>query len=161
MPRQPYPGCQASSGAYKVPEARADKAKPRPQEPCKTPDISPRERAGQDSIARAAPAGHSAPMPIPSRARTTNRKVKLGENPARKLQIEYQKMEIISGARRPSRSASQPDAVAPPRRMISVTEKIAVTSISGTPNSCDMGTMMRRKTVKSNASSVQPSHAAM
>ena len=70
-------------------------------------------------------------------------------------------MEIISGARRPSRSASQPDAVAPPRRMISVTEKIAVTSISGTPNSWDIGTMMRRKTVKSKASSVHPSHAAI
>src|SRR6185312_8260441 len=150
----------ASSGAYKVPYARADKAKPSPQDPCRMPDIRPRDRAGQDSIARAAPAGHSAPMPMPRRARTMNRKAKLGENPASRLQIEYQRMEIISGARRPSRSASQPDAVAPPRRMIRVTEKIAVTSINGTPNSWEIGTMMRRKTVKSNASSVQPSHAA-
>src|SRR6185369_7829988 len=134
---------------------------PSPQEPCRIPDISPRERAGQDSIARAAPAGHSAPMPMPRSARITNRKAKVGESPAAKLQMEYQKMEIISGARRPSRSANQPEAVAPPRRMMSVIEKIAVTSINGTPNSFEIGTMMRRKTVKSNASSVQPSHAAM
>ena len=99
-------------------------------------------------------------MPMPNSARITNRKVKLGEKPARKLQMEYQRMEIIRGARRPSRSASQPDAVAPPRRMTSVTEKIAVTSISGTPNSCAIGAMIRRKTVKSKASSVQPIQAA-
>ena len=54
----------------------------------------------------------------------------------------------------------QPEAVAPPRRMISVTEKMAVTSISGTPNSCAIGAMMRRKTVKSKASSVHPIQAA-
>ncbi len=115
---------------------------------------------GQDSIASAAPAGHSAPIPMPSKALATNRNVKLGESPAARLQTEYQRMEMISGARRPNRSANQPEAVAPPRRMTSVTEKIAVTSISGTPNSCAIGAMIRRKTVKSNASSVQPIHAA-
>ena len=99
-------------------------------------------------------------MPMPNIARITNRKVKLGEKPARKLQMEYQRMEIIRGARRPIRSASQPDAVAPPRRITSVTEKIAVTSISGTPNSCAIGAMIRRKTVKSKASSVHPIQAA-
>ena len=31
-----------------------------PQEPCKTPLMNPRERIGQLSIAKAAPAGHSA-----------------------------------------------------------------------------------------------------
>jgi hypothetical protein len=70
-------------------------------------------------------------------------------------------MEIISGARRPIRSANQPEAVAPPRRAISVTVKIAVTSMSCTPNSCAIGDMISRKTVKSNASSVQPSQAAI
>ncbi len=99
-------------------------------------------------------------MPMPSSARITNRKVKLGEKPASKLQIEYQRIEIISGARRPSRSASQPDAVAPPRRMISVIEKIAVTSISGTWKYCAIGAMIKRKTVKSKASSVHPIQAA-
>ena len=89
--------------------------------------MKPRERTGQDSIANAAPAGHSVPMPIPSKALARNRKVKVGERPAARLQKEYQRMEIISGARRPSRSANQPDAVAPARRMISVTEKTAVT----------------------------------
>ena len=123
--------------------------------------MKPRDRAGQDSIASAAPAGHSAPIPMPSSARTTNRNVKLGEKPARRLQIEYHRMEIISGARRPIRSANQPEAVAPPRRIISVTVKIAVTSMSGTPNSCAIGDMISRKTVKSNASSVQPSQAAI
>src|SRR6267154_1984812 len=78
-----------------------DSAKPRPQDPCNTPLIKPRDRAGQDSIASAAPAGHSAPIPMPSSARTTNRNVKLGEKPARRLQIAYHRMEIISGARRP------------------------------------------------------------
>jgi hypothetical protein len=37
------------------------------------------------------------------------------ENPATKLQIEYQAIEIISGNFRPTRSASQPLAVAPIR----------------------------------------------
>src|ERR1700742_5051356 len=101
-------------------------------DPCNTPDMKPRERAGQDSIARAAPAGHSAPMPMPSNARKKNRKAKLGEKPAMKLQTEYHRIEIISGARRPIRSAIQPAIVAPPRRMIRVTENTAVTSASGT-----------------------------
>src|SRR6476619_3552465 len=161
MPRQPQPGCQASSGVYNRPYAAADNAKPSPHEPCSTPDMKPRDRAGQDSIASAAPAGHSAPIPMPSSARTTNRNVKLGEKPARRLQIEYHRMEIISGARRPIRSDNQPEAVAPPRRIISVTVKIAVTSMSGTPNSCAIGVMISKKTVKSNASSVQPSQAAI
>ena len=59
--------------------------------------MNPRERTGQDSIANDAPAGHSAPMPIPSIARKKNRNAKLGEKPAMKLQIEYHRIEIISG----------------------------------------------------------------
>jgi len=69
-------------------------------------------------------------------------------------------MEIISGALRPIRSAIQPAAVAPARRIHSVTVKTAVTAVSGTPNSCEIGSMIKRKIVKSNASSVQPSQAA-
>ena len=83
------------------------------QEPCSTPLMKPRERAGQDSMASDAPAGHSAPMPMPSSARNRNRNQKVGEKPAMKLQIEYHRIEIISGVLRPIRSASQPDAVAP------------------------------------------------
>src|SRR6185437_13222903 len=97
--------------------------------------MKPRERAGQDSIASAAPAGHSAPMPMPSKARKKKRKAKVGEKPAMKLQIEYHRMEIIRGFLRPMRSASQPDAVAPAKRS-------------------------HRVIVKSNVTSVQPSHAA-
>src|SRR5689334_21496796 len=122
--------------------------------------MKPRERAGQDSIASAAPAGHSAPMPMPSRARKKKRKAKVGEKPATKLQIEYHRMEIIKGILRPMRSANQPDAVAPTRRNHSVIVKTNVTSVIGTPNSLLMGNMINRKMVKSNASSVQPSHAA-
>src|SRR6516165_8750024 len=133
---------------------------PRPQAPCSTPLIKPRERAGHCSIANAAPAGHSAPMPIPRSARNTNKNMKVGEKPAMKLQIEYQRIEIISGIFRPTRSASQPEAHAPTRRIHKVIVNTAVTSVSGTLNSCAIGTMMRRKTVKSKASSVQPSHAA-
>src|SRR5437763_4193446 len=86
-------------------------------EPWSTPLINPRERIGQVSIASAAPAGDSAPMPIPSSVRNTRRKVKVGENPAMKLQIEYQKIEIISGNLRPTRSASHPEATAPTSRI--------------------------------------------
>src|SRR5262249_32705779 len=71
----------------------ADSAKPMPQEPCNTPLMKPRDRIGQDSIASEAPAGHSAPIPMPRAARKKNRKVKLGEKPAMKLQTEYQRME--------------------------------------------------------------------
>src|ERR1700719_2814666 len=98
------------------PSASADTATPSPHEPCRTPLMKPRERAGQDSMARAAPAGHSAPIPMPSKARKKDRKQNVEENPAMKLHSEYQRMEIISGAFRPMRSAIQPAAVAPPRR---------------------------------------------
>ena len=69
-------------------------------------------------------------------------------------------MEIISGILRPTRSASQPDAVAPTKRSQSVMVNTAATSVSGTLNSLAIGTMISRKMVKSNASRVQPSHAA-
>jgi hypothetical protein len=64
---------------------------------------------GQDSIVNDAPAGHSAPIPMPRRARTKNRNAKFGENPAMKLQIENHRMKIISGIFRPTRSANQPE----------------------------------------------------
>ena len=71
-------------------------------------------------------------MPTPSNARKMNRNRKVGEKPAMKLQIEYQRMEIISGFFRPIRSDSQPEAVAPSRRTHSVMVKTAVTSVSET-----------------------------
>src|SRR5215510_11027008 len=134
--------------------------KPILHEPCKTPLIKPRERCGQVSIASAAPAGHSAPIPIPSSVRNTSKNMKVGENPAMKLQIEYQKIEIISGSLRPTRSASQPDATAPTSRIHKVSVKTIATSVVGTWNSSAIGLMISRNTVKSNASRVQPSHAA-
>src|SRR5438067_8744052 len=124
------------------------------------PLMIPRDRAGQDSMARAAPAGHSAPMPMPSSARKRNRNQKLGAKPAMKLQSEYHAIEIISGVLRPTRSASQPDPHAPTRRIHSVIVKTAVTSVKETPNSLAIGTMISRNTVKSNASSVQPNQPA-
>ena len=99
-------------------------------------------------------------MPMPSRVRNTSRNSKVGENPAMKLQIEYQKIEIISGALRPTRSASQPDATAPTSRIHNVRARIHATSLTGTPNSSAIGFMISRNTVKSNASRVHPSHAA-
>src|SRR5262249_46913477 len=137
-----------------------DSRKPMLHEPCKTPLINPRERIGHCSIASAAPAGHSAPMPMPSRVRNTNRNTKVGEKPAMKLQTEYQKIEIISGSLRPTRSASQPEATAPTSRIHKVSVKTIATSVVGTWNSSAMGLMISRNTVKSKASSVQPSHAA-
>src|SRR5271166_927790 len=129
-------------------------------EPCRTPLMKPRERCGQLSIARAAPAGHSAPMPIPSKVRKINKNKKVGENPAIKLQIEYQKIEIISGVLRPIRSASQPEATAPTSRIHKVSVKTIATSVVGTWNSSAIGLMISRKTVKSKASSVHPNQAA-
>src|SRR5215831_14273613 len=109
-----------------------DSRKPMLHEPCRTPLIKPRERCGQVSIASAAPAGHSAPMPMPSKVRNTSRNKKLGENPAMKLQIEYQKIEIISGVLRPIRSASQPDPTAPTSRIHRVSVNTIATSVVGT-----------------------------
>src|SRR5881227_2744287 len=137
-----------------------DSRKPMLHEPCKTPLIKPRVRIGHCSIAKAAPAGHSAPMPMPSKVRNTKRNQNVGEKPAMKLQIEYHRIEIISGVLRPTRSASHPDAVAPSRRSHNVTVNTKVTSTSGTLNSLAIGTMINRKIVKSNESSVQPSQAA-
>src|SRR5580765_4119844 len=122
--------------------------------------MNPRERAGHVSIASAAPAGHSAPMPMPSSARNRNRNQNVGAKPATKLQMEYHKIEIINGVLRPIRSASQPEATAPTRRIHNVMVKTTATAVSGTPNSLAIGTMISRKTVKSKASSVQPNQAA-
>ena len=99
-------------------------------------------------------------MPMPSNARNRNRKKKVGENAAMKLHSEYQAIEIISGFLRPIRSASQPEPVAPTSRIHRVMVKTAVTAVSGTWNSCEIGSMINRKIVKSNASRVQPSQAA-
>src|SRR5580704_10144212 len=116
--------------------------------------MKPRERIGHCSSASDAPTGHSAPMPMPSSARKKNRKAKLGEKPAMKLQMENQAIEIISGFLRPMRSASQPEPVAPTRRSHSVKVKTAVTAVSGTWNSSAMDTIMKTKIVKSKESSV-------
>src|ERR1051326_7959793 len=94
-----------------------DSRKPMLHEPCNTPLMKPRERIGHCSIASAAPAGHSAPMPMPSSVRNTRRNQKVEEKPAMKLQIEYQKIDTIGGVWRPIRSASQPDAPAPTSRI--------------------------------------------
>src|SRR5215472_4787557 len=104
-----------------------------------------RERTGQVSIASAAPAGHSAPMPMPSSARKRNSRKKLGARPARKLQTEYQAIEIISGVLRPIRSASQPLAVAPRSRIHRVTVNTAATSGTGTLNSFAIGAMSQQE----------------
>src|ERR1700732_1425743 len=93
--------------------------------------MKPRERPGQVSIARAAPAGHSAPMPMPRRARNRNSRKKLGARPARKLQTEYQAIELIRGVLRPIRSASQPLAVAPISRIHRVIVNTNATSEIG------------------------------
>src|SRR6266581_4277661 len=131
-----------------------------PQEPCITAPIKPRERTGQVSIASAAPAGHSAPIPMPSSARNRNKRKKLGDRPARKLHTEYQIIEIISGVLRPIRSASQPLAVAPTSRIHRVIVNTAATSGTGTLNSCAIGAMINRNAVKSKASRVHPAQAA-
>ena len=122
--------------------------------------MKPRERTGQVSIARAAPAGHSAPMPMPSSARKRNSRKKLGAKPARKLQTEYQAIEIISGVLRPIRSASQPLAVAPISRIHRVIVNTAATSGTGTSNSLAIGAMINKNAVKSKASRVHPAQAA-
>src|SRR5690349_13566902 len=137
-----------------------DSRNPMLHDPCNTPLIKPRVRIGHCSIASAAPAGHSAPMPMPRRVRKIKRNRKVGEKPAMKLQIEYQKIEIISGVLRPMRSASQPDATAPTSRIHRVSVKTIATSAVDTWNSSAIGLMIKRKTVKSNASSVHPSQAA-
>src|SRR5439155_23984250 len=143
-----------------MPYTPLDSRNPRLHEPWRMPLMIPRDRAGQDSMARAAPAGHSAPIPMPSRARKRNRNQKVGEKPAMKLQSEYQAIESMSGILRPTRSASQPEAHAPTRRIQSVMASTADTSVRETPNSLEMGTMISRNTVKSKASSVQPNQPA-
>src|SRR5437660_2311281 len=137
-----------------------DSRKPRLPEACRTPLIKPRERTGHDSMTRAAPTGHSAPMPMPNNARNSSRNQRVGENPAMKLLSEYQAIEIISGVLRPIRSASQPAPTAPTRRIHKGIVRTNATAASGTSNSWAIGTMIKRNTVKSKASSVHPSQAA-
>ena len=113
--------------------------------------MNPRDRCGQVSIASAAPAGHSAPMPMPRAVRNSSSNQKLGARPARRLQTENQAIEIINGFLRPIRSASQPEAVAPTSRIHNVKVKTTATSVSGTPKSLEIGTISSRKMVKSKA----------
>ena len=109
--------------------------------------MKPRERIGHVSIARDAPTGHSAPIPMPSSARKKNkRNAKLGEKPAMKLQAENQAIDNISGVLRPMRSASQPAPVAPISRNHKVKVKTAVTAVSGTPELlCDAPCQQQRR----------------
>lgn len=123
--------------------------------------MKPRERWGQVSIASAAPAGHSAPIPIPNALRNSSNNQKLGARPASRLQAENQAIEIINGFVRPIRSASQPDAVAPTSLIHKVNVKTTATSVRGTPKCFEIGTIRSKKIVKSKESSVQPSHAAI
>jgi hypothetical protein len=123
--------------------------------------MKPRVRIGHCSIASAAPTGHSAPMPMPISARNKNNSRNDGASPASRLATEYQAIEIISGFLRPIRSASQPEAMAPTSRIHSVIASTAVTSTSGTLKVCEIGSISNRKIVKSKASRVQPSHAAI
>jgi hypothetical protein len=60
-------------------------------------------------------------------ARNRNRNQNVGENPAMKLQAESPRIAIISGLFRPSRSLSQPDVVAPIKRIHSVMVNTKVT----------------------------------
>src|SRR5262249_39970881 len=99
-------------------------------------------------------------MPMPRSARNRNKRKKLGASPAGKLQTEYHPIEIISGALRPIRSASQPLAVAPTRRIHRGIVSTAVTSVTGTSNSLASGTRIDRKAVKSQASGAQRAQAA-
>ena len=78
-----------------------------------------------------------------------------------KLQAEYHRIDIISGARRPILSAIHPAAMAPTNRIHIVSDPTSTTRVRSALNSLAMGTSRNRKTVKSNASSVQPSQAAM
>src|SRR5579875_891684 len=104
-----------------------------PSEPCRTPLMKPRERAGQLSIAKAAPTGHSAPKKKPNNARKKKRNVKLGAKPEMKLQNENPRIEIISGTLRPTRSANQPAAVAPTSRIHNKTVSMNAVAVRGTP----------------------------
>ena len=106
MPRQPM----VSLNSAKI---RADRAKPMPQEPCSTPLMKPRERM-RPGFHRQGGSQRAPAPPMPRAARKRKRNLKVGEKPAIKLQIGSQRIEIISGVFRPTRSASQPDAVAPP-----------------------------------------------
>src|SRR5215471_3115706 len=81
-------------------------------------------------------------MPMPSRVRNRSRNQKVGENPAMKLQIENHAIEIISGFLRPIRSAIQPAAVAPTRRI----HKVKVKTIATSVGSFHQGTLLRVST---------------
>jgi hypothetical protein len=69
-------------------------------------------------------------------------------------------MESISGVLRPIRSASQPAPTPPMKRSHNVTVITAATAVVETLNSFAIGTMTKRKMVKSNASNVQPRQPA-
>jgi hypothetical protein len=82
------------------------------------------------------PAAHSPPMPMPKSARNAKSIAYDDEKPLRKANSENQRIEIISGRRRPHRSAAVPARTPPIKRVNSVTVPSAPASARSTVNDC-------------------------
>ena len=84
------------------------------------PDAVPRRCAGQCSSVSGMPAAHTPPMPMPNSARSANSIRNDVAKPLKNANIEYQRIENISGPLRPQRSAAVPAPMPPATRKISV-----------------------------------------
>ncbi len=102
--------------------------KPVEYPPCSIPDAMPRRRAGQCSSVRGMPAAQTPPMPMPNSARSPSSIPNVVENPLRHANIEYHRIENISGPLRPQRSAAVPAPMPPITRAKSVTDPMVPTS---------------------------------
>jgi hypothetical protein len=98
-------------------------------------------------------------MPMPSNVRKINRNTKVGENPAMKLQTEIPENRDHQWGFAPDPIGEQTRTDGPHQPHPQSQRKDA-TSVVGTWNSSAIGLIISRNTVKSKASSVQPSHAA-
>jgi hypothetical protein len=98
---------------------------------------------------------------MPSNVRKINRNTKVGENPAMKLQTEIPENRDHQWGFAPDPIGEQTRPDGPPtNRIHKVSVKTMATSVVGTWNSSAIGLIISRNTVKSKASSVQPSHGA-
>ncbi len=95
-------------------------------------------------------------MPMPKIARSANSIRYDVEKPLRNANTEYQRIENISGALRPHRSAAVPAPMPPATRKINVIVPSAPASAALTVKLRWMSTSRNVRIVKSNASSTQP-----
>ena len=121
----------------------------------------PRVGAGHDSDTSAAPLAHSPPMPSPRQTRNVASCQRFLDKPQSAVKIEYRRTLAIKARLRPYRSANTPNTNPPTAAATSVMEPSAPPCSFVRFRSAMIEASRSENNITSNASSIQPSEAAM